>query len=79
MRNSAYWKEWAIAASVRALKTFAQTAGSMISVFSILSEVDWVAVLSASTLSAIYSIFMNIAGLPEVTEPEENSNGDGLE
>lgn len=79
MRNSAYWKAWAIAASVRALKTFAQTAVSMTSVCSVISEVNWIAVVSASTLSAICSILMSIAGLPEVSAPEENSNGDGLE
>lgn len=80
MRDLNYWKEWAVAALIRATKTFAQTAVSLISVCAILSEVDWLTVLSASTLSAICSLLMNIAGIPEVSEIKEvNSDGDGLE
>ena len=62
------FKEWAKAAGIRALKTFAQTAIATIGTTAVLSEVDWVVVASASALAAILSILTSIAGLPEVKE-----------
>lgn len=60
------WKAWWKAAGIRALKTFAQTAASLITVGSVISEVNWPVVVSASAVSAIYSILTSIGGLPEV-------------
>ena len=62
------FKEWAKAAGIRALKTFAQTAVATIGTTAVLSEVDWVVVVSASALAAILSILTSVAGLPEVKE-----------
>lgn len=59
-------KEWIKAAGVRALKTFAQTAGSIITVGAAITDIDWVYVGSVSLVAAIYSIITSIAGLPEV-------------
>ena len=59
-------KKWLKAAVVRAVKTMAQTAVAMISTSVILSEVNWLMVLSASVLAGILSILTSIAGLPEV-------------
>lgn len=62
-------KKWLKAASVRAVKTIAQTAVSLIGTNAMgLTEVNWVAVLSASVLAGIVSILTSIAGLPEVKE-----------
>ena len=61
-------KKWIKAASVRAVKTMAQTAVAMISTSVILSEVNWLMVLSASALSGILSLLTSIAGLPELKE-----------
>ena len=64
-----FTKKWLKAASVRAVKTIAQTAVSLIGTNAIgLTEVNWVAVLSASVLAGIVSILTSIAGLPEVKE-----------
>lgn len=63
-------KKWFKAASIRALKTLAQTAVATIGAAAILSEVDWVTVLSASILAAILSYLTSIAGLPEVEQYE---------
>lgn len=58
-----FWK----AAGIRALRTFCQTAVATIGTTAVLSEVDWIAVGSASLLSGILSILTSIAtGLPEV-------------
>lgn len=59
---------WFKAAGIRALKTLAQTAVATIGTAVVLSEVNWVAVASASVLAAILSILTSVAGLPEVEE-----------
>ena len=61
-------KKWLKSASVRAVKTVAQSAVATIGTASVLGGVDWVMVVSASTLAGILSILTSIAGLPEVKE-----------
>ena len=62
--------KWLKAAGVRAVKTFAQSMGSMITVGAALSELDWKYIISVSVVSAIYSIATSISGIPEVPEGE---------
>ena len=58
-----FWK----AAGIRALKTICQTAIATIGTAMVVTDVNWVYVLSASALSGILSILTSIAaGLPEV-------------
>lgn len=59
---------WVKAASIRAIKTIAQTAIATIGTSAIMSQVDWKIVLSASLLAGILSILTSLAGLPEVKE-----------
>ena len=66
--NMKNWKIWIKAAAVRAVKTVAQTAVSMIGVGAVMSDIDWVMVGSASLLAGILSILTSVAGLPEVKE-----------
>lgn len=61
-----YWKDWLKAAGIRAIKTLAQTAIASIGVAAVLSEVDWVAVASASVLAGLLSLLTSVAGLPEL-------------
>lgn len=61
-------KQWLKAAGVRAIKTFAQTAIATIGVSATMSEVNWIAVGSASLVAAILSVLTSVAGLPEVKE-----------
>lgn len=70
-RTRDYWCRWARAAGVRALKTLAQTAAATIGVATVMSEVDWVAVASASVLAAVLSLLTSVSGLPEVDVAEE--------
>ena len=63
---SEYWKKWARAAAIRALKTVAQTAVATMGTAALLSDVDVVAVVSASVLAGILSLLTSVAGLPEV-------------
>ncbi len=66
-----FTKQWAKATSVRAIKTVAQTAVATIGVSAVMSEVNWIAVGSASLLAGILSVLTSVAGLPEVNESEE--------
>jgi hypothetical protein len=63
--------KWAKAAAVRAIKTFAQTGASLITVGAVISEVNWGMVFSASAVAFVLSILTSIAGLPEVKETTE--------
>lgn len=61
------WKKFLKAAAIRAVRTIAQTAVATIGTTALLSEVDWLAVASASVLAGIASILTSLAtGLPEV-------------
>ena len=62
------FKKWIAAAGVRALRTFAQTAASLITVGAVLKDIDWIFVLSSSAVAAIYSLLTSVAGLPEVDD-----------
>ena len=59
-------KAWIKAASIRAIKTVAQTAVALVSVGTVMSDVNWIQVGSASLLAGILSLLTSIAGLPEV-------------
>jgi hypothetical protein len=63
-------KRWLKAAGVRAVKTMAQTALSMLTVGQAVMEVNWVNVLSVTATAGIISILTSIGGIPEVTEEE---------
>ena len=69
-------KEWLKAAGIRAAKTVSQTAIAMLGTSMLLSEVDWIALLSASALSGVLSILTSVAGLPEV--PKINESGEEI-
>lgn len=58
----AWWK----AAGIRAIKTVAQCAVATIGTSVLISEVNWMAVLSASALAGVLSLLTSVAGLPEV-------------
>ena len=61
-------KKWWKAAGIRAVKTIAQTSIATIGASVLLSEVNWLAVASASALAGILSLLTSVAGLPELEE-----------
>ena len=65
-------KQWWHAAGIRALKTVAQTAVSVIGTTAMLSAVDWRVVASSAVLAGIVSLLTSLGGLPEVkTETDD--------
>jgi hypothetical protein len=66
-------KAWFKAALVRAVKTVAQTAIATIGTSAMLSEINWMVVLSSSVVAGLLSLLTSVAGLPEVnTKTEAN-------
>lgn len=66
------WKEFLKAMLIRAARTFAQTAVSMITVGAMFSEVEWIKLLSVSGVAFLASCLTSVVtGLPEVTPDEE--------
>ena len=68
-------KTWLKYAGIRAIKTVCQTAIATIGTAAVLSEVNWLAVGSASVLAGILSLLTSLAGLPEVDKEEEQDRG----
>lgn len=77
-------------ALIRMARTIAQTAVATIGTAAVISQVDWVLVISASCLAGILSLLTSVAtGLPEVEyanhiymskdEPEDSEVDDGEE
>ncbi len=59
-------KRWWKCAGIRAMKTVCQTAVATIGTAVVLSDVNWIAVASASALAGVLSLLTSLAGLPEL-------------
>jgi len=64
-------KQWWKAAGVRAVRTMAQTAVATIGASTLVTEIDWLAVGSATLLAGVLSLLTSIGGLPEY-KPESD-------
>ncbi len=60
------FKDWIKAAGIRAVKTFAQTMLSMITVGAAISEIDWLYIASCSAVALVASVLTSVVGLPEL-------------
>lgn len=63
-------KKWFINAGIRALKTFCQTAVSLITVGNMITDLNWVEIIGISLTSSVVSILTSLAGIPEVESEE---------
>ena len=67
MKNVEFWK----AAGVRAIRTFAQSAISMIAVGVGFEDVDWIKIASVAGVASLLSLLNSVAtGLPEVSDEQ---------
>lgn len=71
MASVAYMKKkkfltWSLDALLRAVRTIAQTAMANIGVLSVLSEIDWVLVLSSAGVAGLISLLMSVTRLPDI-------------
>lgn len=64
------WKEWAVAALIRAIRTFAQSFAACIAVGAAVEEVQWLHVLSVSFVAFVLSMATSLGGLPELKTTE---------
>ena len=71
MFSNAKCKQWWKAAGVRAIRTMAQTAVATIGASTLVTEIDWLAVGSATMMAGVLSILTSIGGLPECGEETE--------
>lgn len=64
-------KRWWKCAGIRAIKTICQTAVATIGTATVLEEVNWLMIVSASILAGILSLLTSVAGLPELDNDEK--------
>lgn len=71
------WKEWAKAALVRAIRTFAEAALAYIGTGAVvLGDVKWLGVLSAGAFGFVSAWLLALTGLPETNKkpPDEEED-----
>ena len=61
--------KWAKAAVIRAIKTMAQVAGSML-VIGAFNETAWCVMIQTTLVAGVASILTSVAGIPEVESEE---------
>lgn len=66
LKPSVSTKMWIKKASVRAVKTIAQSIVAGIGTSMAINQVDWKYIISVAILTGIVSILTSIAGIPEV-------------
>lgn len=60
-------KKWMKAAAIRAVKTMAQVASSML-IIGAFNETAWSVLIQTALVSGVASLLTSLAGLPEVDE-----------
>ena len=58
--KSYLWKRWILDVCVRTVKTGAETAAGMITVGALVSDINWIRVLSVTAVAMIYTYLINI-------------------
>lgn len=71
-----FTKDWWLAAGIRAVKTMAQTFVAMSASAIVLQDLDWMYTGSAVILAGVLSVATSIAGIPEVTVNETETESE---
>lgn len=72
--SKTYWIKWGKAAGMRAIKTMAQVAGSML-VIGAFNETAWSLAIQTTLVSGLASVLTSIAGIPEVEKEAGTDTG----
>ena len=71
MKDREYCIKWSKAAGIRAVKTIAETAISLIGADMVnIVSLDWVNIAGVCATAGVISLLMSLKGLPEVNVPE---------
>lgn len=68
LKTSVDTKKWMKGAAIRAVKTMAQTAVSLIPAAQMIQQVEWKVVVGTAVLAGVVSVLTSIAGIPECEE-----------
>ena len=68
LKTSVDTKKWMKGAAIRAVKTMAQTAVSLIPAAQMIQQVDWKVVVGTAAPAGVVSVLTSIAGIPECEE-----------
>lgn len=68
LKTSVDTKKWMKGAAIRAVKTMAQTAVSLIPAAQMIQQVDWKVVVGTAALAGVVSVLTSIAGIPKCEE-----------
>lgn len=68
LKTSVDTKKWMKGAAIRAVKTMAQTAVSLIPAAQMIQQVDWKVVVGTAALAGVVLVLTSIAGIPECEE-----------
>lgn len=58
--KSYLWKRWALDVAIRTVKTGAETAAGLLTVGALVSEINWLRVLSVTAVAMLYTVLMNV-------------------
>ena len=61
-------QKWMKSAGIRAVKTMAQTAVSIVAVGNTVATVDWKLAVSSAVVAGVVSLLTSVAGIPEVED-----------
>ena len=61
-------KKWMKSAGIRAVKTMAQTAVSIVAVGNTVATDDWKLAVSSAVVAGVVSLLTSVAGIPEVED-----------
>lgn len=74
--KSYLWKRWILDVCVRTVKTGAETAAGMITVGALVSEINWIRVLSVTAVAMIYTVLINIYRIAADIDAANKQAGD---
>lgn len=81
--KSFLWKRWLLDVLIRTVKTGAETAAGMVTVGALVSEINWLRVLSVTAVAMVYTVLVNVykiaADLDQANRANVEKSGESVE